>query len=115
MSTVIEKFGPDSFFTKKSVLETISIWVKPFVKKNDLFIDFSCGKNEFIKLLRCKTKSYDIVPAPNSTLMDWFRVIGLPKGCIIGLNPPFGYQGKVSLSVCSLTGPRSQSNLSNTL
>lgn len=77
------------------ILKDIAEIVKPFVLPEDIFIDFSCGSNAFAPLLSCKTISYDISPAPNAIAQDWFSVSSLPEDSIIGLNPPFGYQGQV--------------------
>lgn len=61
-----------------------------------MFIDFSCGKNEFVPLLSCKTVAYDISPCEGGIIQDWLTVSNVPENAIIGLNPPFGYQGRVA-------------------
>lgn len=88
--------GTDSYFTKKEILSQIALWVAPFVKENDLFVDFSCGSNEFAPLLNCQCICYDIVLVPGGIQQDWLTVHELPKDAIIGLNPPFGYQGQLA-------------------
>jgi hypothetical protein len=99
----IEKeFGLDSYYTKPEVLKHIASVVAPLLQKlgGDLvFVDFACGDNSFCPLLNCKTISYDIasIATRNGGIMrDWLTVDELPEKLVIGLNPPFGYQGSVA-------------------
>src|SRR5690554_3623706 len=46
--------GLDSYFTSLAILKHIADLVSPFVHDRDIFVDFSCGKNNFAPLLRCK-------------------------------------------------------------
>lgn len=70
--------------------------MQPYISKKDIFVDFSCGKNDFAPLLPCKSICYEIAHVPGTICQDWFTVSKLPKNIIIGLNPPFGYQGQVN-------------------
>jgi hypothetical protein len=92
-------YGIDSYFTKPEILKHISLVVNGLDEIKDeevTFVDFACGKNEFAKLLPLKSLSFDfgsICEAYGGMVKDWFTVKDLPSKVIIGLNPPFGYQG----------------------
>jgi hypothetical protein len=86
----------DCYYTKLEILKYIAKKVKPYINNDVTFVDFACGKNEFAPLLKCKYISFDIVPYPGVTVQDWLTVDNLPNRLIIGLNPPFGYQGNLA-------------------
>ncbi|XP_028758489.1 protein ENHANCED DOWNY MILDEW 2 isoform X2 [Neltuma alba] len=81
-----------------------------YVQGGDTIVDFSCGANDFSILMKkkleetgkkCFYKNYDIFPTKNDfhfEMRDWMQVKmkELPKGSklIMGLNPPFGVNGK---------------------
>lgn len=89
--------GLDSYFTRLCVLRELADIVNTYLKKSDVFVDCSCGKNDFVPMLKChKTISYDICKTEGAITQDWLTVKDVPLGSCIGLNPPFGYQGKVT-------------------
>ena len=73
----------------------------PYIQKagqDVVFVDFACGSNQFCPLLPCRTIAFDIAQIAKqhgAIVEDWFsvKVESLPPNLIIGLNPPFGYQG----------------------
>ncbi|KAK4278387.1 hypothetical protein QN277_016240 [Acacia crassicarpa] len=81
-----------------------------YVKTGDTIVDFCCGANDFSMLMKrkleetgkkCFYKNYDLLPTKNDfhfEMRDWMSVKRkeLPKGSklIMGLNPPFGVNGK---------------------
>ena len=71
--------------------------------ERDVYVDFSCGTNEFGAMLGLKKWfGLDIyLPATNNCgqrfrWKNWFDVTWLPRDCVIGLNPPFGSKGELA-------------------
>lgn len=93
------------FFTLPSVLARVADQLKPLLRTDrDVFIDFSCGTNEFGFMLGLKNWwGYDIYPPAvhkcasqeHFRWKNFFDVDSgeLPANCVIGLNPPFGVGG----------------------
>lgn len=86
----------DCFFTRKEILQDLSEKIRPLLEKETTFVDFSCGNNDFVGLLGCKSISFDINPIQGAITRDWLTVRDLPLDVVIGLNPPFGYQGQMA-------------------
>lgn len=88
----------DCYFTKTELLRAIAKICNKYLKSaSSTFVDFSCGANEFVKYLNCKTISFDINPVPDAIQADWLKVKkGVPPNSMIGLNPPFGYKGTMA-------------------
>lgn len=92
----------DRFYTKDNTLKTIYeiIMKNNFMDGVDLLVDFSAGDNRFCKMFDIQTESYDILPFSKEILQrDWFAIDALVnkyKKLAVGLNPPFGYMGKIA-------------------
>lgn len=89
----------DRYFTKKSILKQIVTWVEHYIEPDDTLIDFSCGNNDFARLLGIQSISYDLIPTEGAHKRDWLSVSPSEidaSRLVIGLNPPFGFQGKVA-------------------
>ncbi len=91
-----EPVAVDRIFTKESILSSITAECQQYISKDITFVDFSCGDNVFSSMLFCDFVAYDVFPAKNAIQQDWFTVSELPSKVIIGLNPPFGYQGSLA-------------------
>jgi len=85
------------------VLEDLAARCRPLLQETGAsFVDFSCGRNDFAPLLGSHFVAFDVRRAENTAefrLQDWFATTraDLPTGPLaIGLNPPFGYQGKLA-------------------
>lgn len=90
----------DKFYTNHDLLDRIAQEIADLARERE-FVDFSCGNNYLCKTLREKygmaTKSYDLDSEDTSVAKtDWFDVKDIRSGCVIGLNPPFGYQGALA-------------------
>ncbi|GMH42351.1 hypothetical protein BSKO_10270 [Bryopsis sp. KO-2023] len=96
-------------FTNTCILKDIVTRVIPYLAQNDMVVDFSCGSNEWLEIMRntcelekmvIRCKAYD--PFTPMHTKDWFRKSWmdvkreeLDNGdhLVIGLNPPFGVGG----------------------
>jgi hypothetical protein len=99
-------------FTRRNLLELVASRLAFFLRNDDCVVDFSCGTNEFVPLvkraavkqgIRVTGRAYDIIVARDCTdfvLKSWFdtRKDELPPGkqLVIGLNPPFGKDSKLA-------------------
>lgn len=109
-----------SHFTSTAVLEAVTALLLPRLRAGDLVVDCSAGANEWLHLVKARVKhtladvrfrGYDIFPAPLSLhlrIKDWFRVSLADlfqgardgerdrrgAGVVVGLNPPFGVDGR---------------------
>jgi hypothetical protein len=98
------------FFSSEDVLERVVKRVRRVIDADTVFVDFSCGHNEFgRKLAQRRWVGFDIFP-PNAEgacpkhfrLKNWFSVEALPgrpeqrAEALVGLNPPFGLQGRTA-------------------
>lgn len=95
------------YFSTEDVLQRIALVVRRYIDVATHFVDFSCGNNEFGRILKqLRWVGYDIFP-PNAEgacprhfrLKNWFSMQDLPGGlehraeALVGLNPPFGLKG----------------------
>ena len=108
----------DQYFTQSSLIAHYASVIEEQCSQR-IFVDTSCGTGEMGLLLHRKgftVHMYDVdeqyvMPAVSRALQDasrtlcdtftfekkdWMTVSELPKDCIVGFNPPFGYKGKVS-------------------
>lgn len=87
----------DCYYTKSVVLKKLATECNKFLTPDSTFVDFSCGTNEFVKYLHCKSISFDILPSENAVQKDWLSVRnGIPADSMIGINPPFGYRSAMA-------------------
>lgn len=90
----------DRFYTNRKLLRDIGSFVTDLVPDGYTFVDFSCGDNYFCRecIPSVNSIGYDIMPKDDTTVTraDWLTVQHLPKNLVIGLNPPFGYQGSMA-------------------
>ncbi|KAK9814428.1 hypothetical protein WJX72_005780 [[Myrmecia] bisecta] len=97
-------------FTKTPLLQQVSHRLLDYMRAGDYIVDFSCGANEFVPLVKREAllagfavngRSFDILAPKNMedfVQMSWFDVKhenlipGDTSGdrLVIGLNPPFG-------------------------
>lgn len=96
--------GSELFFTPLETIKKIATVVLR-LRVDETIIDFSCGDNQFVNELQkldknINTLSFDIDPRCKliNTVVkqDWMTVSSLPTPCIIGLNPPYGWQGSLA-------------------
>jgi hypothetical protein len=95
----------EQYYTKKNILQEIVDWIRDLklIDSEWNVIDFSCGFNFFAPALSPHYKSFDLDPPNDANEInkiiksDWLQVSQeeIPSPCVIGLNPPFGYQGKL--------------------
>ncbi|BDA49308.1 probable histone-lysine N-methyltransferase, H3 lysine-36 and H4 lysine-20 specific isoform at N-terminal half [Coccomyxa sp. Obi] len=99
-------------FTLPPLLEEVNRYLMPFLRLHDTVVDFSCGYNVWVPMLKCMClengweihgKSFDIITAKDIedfTKDTWFNVkpgqLGPPDRLVIGLNPPFGKDGTLA-------------------
>lgn len=96
------------FFSKIDILGTVASYTRPLIDVDTVFVDFSCGYNNFGPLLgQRKWVGYDIFPPRDREgadpahfrLKNYFDVERLPGSpteqaeALVGLNPPFGPYG----------------------
>jgi len=95
-------------YTTAPVLQAIAKRIQSLLKPGDTYVDFACGQNSFgamltdpITKLPLPTVAFDILsPAEKTadfTRRPWHSVDAhsLPPGeLVIGLNPPFGHNGR---------------------
>eukprot|EP00210_Caulerpa_lentillifera_P008007 g7646.t1 len=99
-------------FTKTTILEHVANHLIAYMKPNDLIVDFSCGSNEFLGIIKdfCRHNSFEIRVRAYDLFtpyrMDgfvkksWFEVtpdeLDHGDNLIIGLNPPFGVNASLA-------------------
>ena len=94
------------FFTGPDNLRALAMRLRDIGRLDaarDVFVDFSCGTNEFGALLGLQRwVGFDVyLPRANAggdhfRLRNWFDVTWLPPNAVIGLNPPYGSRGEVA-------------------
>ena len=100
----------EQFYTNKDILQHCGETLRENCPEIKSFIDFSCGKNEFVVILKSlfpqlQTVSFDIDPPKYAENMheiivcDYLelnknilseRIKNMPRPLSVGINPPFG-------------------------
>ncbi|KAK9844902.1 hypothetical protein WJX74_008431 [Apatococcus lobatus] len=99
-------------FTKAPQMEAVATRLLDFLSRGDTVVDFSCGSNEFVPMVKRMAlaagievfgRAYDIITArhfEDLIIKSWFETTRdeLPPGdqTVIGLNPPFGTNGSLA-------------------
>jgi len=95
------------FFSQPAIFETVARALRPLMDEETIFVDFSCGTNDFGFLLGARRwVGFDLFPPPGAgacpahfRLKNWLDVEALPgspadaREALVGLNPPFGTKG----------------------
>lgn len=99
------------FFTGPDILQALAdrlVRVGRLDPARDVYVDFSCGTNEFGAMLGLRRwVGFDILPpatnacAAHFRLVNFFDVDELPPNAVIGLNPPFGVGGDTAAAFVS--------------
>lgn len=93
------------FFTGPEVMRVLAdrLRARGRLVATDVYIDFSCGTNEFGAMLGLKRwVGFDILPPSTNACrehfrwVNWFDVSDVPPKAVIGLNPPFGVGGETA-------------------